>query len=95
MKIVVIGGTGLIGSKPVTRLRADGHDAGARSPRPPSTSSSGSFPRLQTLTLRPHRTSFPRALMAETTATVSSTYGEVPVMGTGPGRRPRPWQTTR
>jgi uncharacterized protein YbjT (DUF2867 family) len=32
MKIVVIGGTGLIGSKVVTRLRASGHDALAASP---------------------------------------------------------------
>ena len=32
MKIVVIGGTGLIGSKLVTRLRADGHEALAASP---------------------------------------------------------------
>jgi hypothetical protein len=32
MKIVVIGGTGLIGSKLVKRLRADGHDAQAASP---------------------------------------------------------------
>lgn len=32
MKIVVIGGTGLIGSKLVKRLRADGHDALAASP---------------------------------------------------------------
>jgi uncharacterized protein YbjT (DUF2867 family) len=32
MKIVVIGGTGLIGSKLVTRLRADGHDPLAASP---------------------------------------------------------------
>ena len=32
MKIVVIGGTGLIGSKLVTKLRADGHDALAASP---------------------------------------------------------------
>ena len=32
MKIVVIGGTGLIGSKVVTKLRADGHDAMAAAP---------------------------------------------------------------
>jgi uncharacterized protein YbjT (DUF2867 family) len=32
MKIVVIGGTGLIGSKLVTRLREDGHDALAAAP---------------------------------------------------------------
>src|ERR1700759_598407 len=32
MKIVVIGGTGLIGSKLVTKLRSDGHDAQAASP---------------------------------------------------------------
>src|SRR5262245_59025783 len=32
MKIVVIGGTGLIGSKLVASLRADGHDAVAASP---------------------------------------------------------------
>ncbi|MFS8199770.1 SDR family oxidoreductase [Streptomyces sp. CWNU-52B] len=32
MKIVVIGGTGLIGSKLVTRLRADGHDVLPASP---------------------------------------------------------------
>ena len=32
MKIVVIGGTGLIGSKVVKKLRADGHDALAASP---------------------------------------------------------------
>jgi uncharacterized protein YbjT (DUF2867 family) len=32
MKIVVIGGTGLIGSKVVTRLRAHGHEAVAASP---------------------------------------------------------------
>ena len=32
MKIVVIGGTGLIGSKLVTRLREHGHDALAASP---------------------------------------------------------------
>jgi uncharacterized protein YbjT (DUF2867 family) len=32
MKIVVIGGTGLIGSKLVTRLRKEGHDAVAASP---------------------------------------------------------------
>ena len=32
MKIVVIGGTGLIGSKLVTKLRADGHDLLAASP---------------------------------------------------------------
>jgi uncharacterized protein YbjT (DUF2867 family) len=32
MKIVVIGGTGLIGSKLVSKLRADGHDALAASP---------------------------------------------------------------
>jgi len=37
-----------------------------------------------------------RTVQAEkSTATVSSAYGEVPVMGTGPGRRPRPWQATR
>jgi uncharacterized protein YbjT (DUF2867 family) len=33
MKIVVIGGTGLIGSKVVTRLREHGHEAVAASPR--------------------------------------------------------------
>ena len=27
MKVVVIGGTGLIGSKVVTQLRAEGHEA--------------------------------------------------------------------
>ncbi len=32
MKIVVIGGTGLIGSKTVARLRAKGHDVLAASP---------------------------------------------------------------
>ena len=32
MKIVVIGGTGLIGSKLVTKLRAQGHEAIAASP---------------------------------------------------------------
>ncbi|MEY4510445.1 MAG: hypothetical protein RLZZ450_2567, partial [Pseudomonadota bacterium] len=32
MKIVVIGGTGLIGSKLVNRLRAEGHEALAASP---------------------------------------------------------------
>jgi uncharacterized protein YbjT (DUF2867 family) len=32
MRIVVIGGTGLIGSKLVTKLRADGHDAIAAAP---------------------------------------------------------------
>ena len=32
MKIVVIGGTGLIGSKLVTRLRENGHDPVAASP---------------------------------------------------------------
>ena len=32
MKIVVIGGTGLIGSKLVTKLRAQGHEAVAASP---------------------------------------------------------------
>ena len=32
MKIVVVGGTGLIGSKLVTRLREHGHDALAASP---------------------------------------------------------------
>ena len=32
MKLVIIGGTGLIGSKLVTRLRADGHEAVAASP---------------------------------------------------------------
>ena len=32
MKIVIIGGTGLIGSKLVTRLRADGHEAVPASP---------------------------------------------------------------
>ena len=32
MKIVVIGGTGLIGSKLVEKLRADGHDPLAASP---------------------------------------------------------------
>ena len=33
MKIVVIGGTGLIGSKTVTILRQDGHEVLAASPR--------------------------------------------------------------
>src|SRR5918997_1485888 len=33
MKIVVIGGTGLIGSKVVTNLREQGHEAMAASPR--------------------------------------------------------------
>jgi uncharacterized protein YbjT (DUF2867 family) len=33
MKVVVIGGTGLIGSKVVTILRSQGHDAVAASPR--------------------------------------------------------------
>ncbi|MFJ8938926.1 SDR family oxidoreductase [Streptomyces sp. NPDC102365] len=33
MKVVVIGGTGLIGSKLVDRLRADGHDAVPASPK--------------------------------------------------------------
>ncbi len=32
MKIVVIGGTGLIGSKVVTKLREQGHEAVAASP---------------------------------------------------------------
>ena len=32
MKIVVVGGTGMIGSRLVTRLRAGGHDALAASP---------------------------------------------------------------
>ena len=32
MKIIVIGGTGLIGSKLVTKLREHGHDAVAASP---------------------------------------------------------------
>jgi len=32
MKIVVIGGTGLIGSKLVTKLNAGGHEAVAASP---------------------------------------------------------------
>jgi len=32
MKIVVIGGTGLIGSKPVVKLRDNGHEATAASP---------------------------------------------------------------
>ena len=32
MKLVIIGGTGLIGSKLVTRLRTDGHEAVAASP---------------------------------------------------------------
>src|SRR5918998_5914184 len=32
MKLVVIGGSGLIGSKLVSRLRGDGHDAVAASP---------------------------------------------------------------
>jgi uncharacterized protein YbjT (DUF2867 family) len=32
MKIVVIGGTGLIGSKLVTKLRGHGHEAVAASP---------------------------------------------------------------
>jgi hypothetical protein len=37
-----------------------------------------------------------RTVQAEqSTATVSSAYGEGPVMGTGSGRRPRPWRTTR
>ena len=29
MKLVIIGGTGLIGSKLVTKLREDGHEASA------------------------------------------------------------------
>src|SRR6185437_13678629 len=33
MKIVVVGGTGLIGSKLVSKLRGDGHDAIAASPK--------------------------------------------------------------
>jgi uncharacterized protein YbjT (DUF2867 family) len=33
MKIVVIGGTGLIGSKTVAILRQGGHDVGAASPQ--------------------------------------------------------------
>src|ERR1700746_3457205 len=33
MKIVVIGGTGLIGSKTVAILRKGGHEVGARSPQ--------------------------------------------------------------
>ncbi|GAA3092753.1 NAD-dependent epimerase/dehydratase family protein [Nonomuraea salmonea] len=33
MKVVVVGGTGLIGSKLVTRLSRDGHEAVAASPR--------------------------------------------------------------
>ena len=33
MKVVVVGGTGLIGSRIVTRLEADGHEAMAASPR--------------------------------------------------------------
>ena len=33
MKIVVIGGTGLIGSKLVTKLRANGHDVVSASPK--------------------------------------------------------------
>ncbi len=33
MKIVIIGGSGLIGSKVVTKLRADGHEAVAASPK--------------------------------------------------------------
>ncbi|HEY7504631.1 MAG TPA: NAD-dependent epimerase/dehydratase family protein [Gemmatimonadales bacterium] len=32
MKVVIIGGTGLIGSKVVTRLREQGHEAVAASP---------------------------------------------------------------
>jgi uncharacterized protein YbjT (DUF2867 family) len=32
MKIIVIGGTGLIGSKLIAKLRADGHDPLAASP---------------------------------------------------------------
>ena len=32
MKVVVIGGTGLIGSKLVTKLREQGHEAVAASP---------------------------------------------------------------
>jgi uncharacterized protein YbjT (DUF2867 family) len=32
MKIVIIGGSGLIGSKVVARLRAEGHDAVAAAP---------------------------------------------------------------
>ena len=32
MKIVIIGGTGLIGSKTVERLRSKGHDVVAASP---------------------------------------------------------------
>jgi len=39
MKIVVIGGTGLIGSKTVPILRQDGHEVVAASPIPASTPS--------------------------------------------------------
>ena len=49
MKIVVIGGTGLIGSKLVKKLRADGHDPLAASPDTGvdarAASSSPGFPR--------------------------------------------------
>ena len=41
MKIVVIGGSGLIGSKLVTRLRESGHEAVAASPNPASTRLTG------------------------------------------------------
>src|SRR2546423_15583696 len=34
MKVVVIGGSGLIGSKGVTRLREHGHEAGGGAPAP-------------------------------------------------------------
>ena len=39
MKIVVIGGTGLIGSKLVNKLREHGHEAVAASPNTGSTPS--------------------------------------------------------
>jgi len=39
MKIVVIGGTGLIGSKLVKKLREHGHEAVAAAPTPGSTPS--------------------------------------------------------
>ena len=39
MKIVVIGGSGLIGSKLVAKLREHGHEAIAASPIPASTRS--------------------------------------------------------
>jgi UDP-glucose 4-epimerase len=41
MKIVVIGGTGLIGSKTVAILRQGGHEVVAASPKPASTAITG------------------------------------------------------